>query len=299
MTASLNALHAFLAVARCGGFSAAARELGVSASALSQAVKRLEGQLDVVLLQRTSRSMSLTDAGRRLVDRAGPAVERALGAIEQASARLDEVVGTVRLSVPTVSAPMVLEQVVPVFALRHPKVTLDIRVENAFVDIAAAGLDAGIRLHHALERDMVHVRLHGPCRVVVAGSPAYLARHGEPSVPADLLRHRCIGLRFADDASPYVWRLGEGDEQQKIPVRGPVITGDRYLARQLAVDGVGLHFGLDAFIRGELERGELRLVLEPYARQVEGMFLYFPSRAQVSPALRAFIDTARDVVGTV
>lgn len=139
------------------------------------------------------------------------------------------------------------------------------------------------------------MRLHGPCRVVVVGAPSYVERRGVPRELDDLLAHDCLGLRFAPDGSRYVWRLGNGDEQRKIPVRGPVITSDRYLSRMLAVQGLGLYYGLDAFVAAELASGALQIVLEEHARPVAGMFLYFPSRAQVSPAFRAFIDVARAV----
>lgn len=291
----LNALQAFVAVARRASFSAAARELGVSASALSQAVRRLEERLGVVLLHRTSRSVSLTDEGRRLLEGAGGAVDQALSALSQATARPDQVSGPLRLTVPTATLPTVMERLVPAFVQRHPTVTLDLRVEDAFVDIVAAGLDAGVRLRHSVDPEMVSVPLHGPCRVVVAGAPSYLGRRGTPQTLDELLEHDCIGVRFTPDGPRSGWLLGQGSEQRRIPVRGPVVTGDRELALALAIEGVGLIRGLDTFLAEPLARGDLRLVLEPYARPVEGIFLYHPTGAAVSPALRAFIDLAQEL----
>lgn len=296
-TAPLNALNAFIAVARRASFSAAARDLGVSASALSQSVKRLEDHLSVALLQRGSKPIGLTEAGQRLLDAAGPALDQAWAGVDTLrDAKSGEISGAVKLSVPTVAVPLILERVIPAFARRYPKAMVDVRVEDGLTDIVAEGLDAGIRLRHALERDMISARLHGACRLVVAAAPSYLARRGAPERLDDLLTHDCIGIRFSSNSSPYVWRLGVGDAQRKIPVQGPIISNDRYLSRLMAVEGLGLYMGLDVFIAAELARGDLQIVLERYARPVEGMFLYFPSRAQVSPALRAFIEVAREIM---
>ena len=299
MPPSLHTLHAFVAVARRASFTAAAKDLGVSAAALSQSVRRLEDEVGVALLHRTSRSVALTDAGQRLLDEAGPALDQALDALHNASASPGELTGSVRLSVPSLATGIVLRHVLPRFAQRHPKVEVDVRVENAFVDIVKEGLDAGIRLVSAIDRDMVHVRLHGPCTVVVVGAPSYLARRGRPSTPADLADHDCIGLRFSADGAPFVWELGEGDQATRVPVTGPLVTDDRNLMRSMAIAGVGLSYAIREDVAAELECGALEVVLEDFAQRLPGLFLYFPSRAQVSPALRAFIDVAREVARDV
>lgn len=291
----LNALSSFLAVARRRSFAAAARDLGVSPSALSQSVQQLEARVGVALLTRTSRSMALTDAGQRLLENAGPGVEQALEALKTITARPGEVTGRVRLSVPGAAVPLILKRLVPKFIERYPQIDLDIRVENRFVNIVAEGLDAGIRLIEAIDRDMVHVRLSGPCRVVVAGAPSYLKRRGTPEKPTDLLQHDCLCFRWAPDSEPWAWELERGKKTWRVPVRGPVITNDRELIRALALGGTGLLYTLDAVIADELARGRLRVVLEQYAPVVPGLFLYFPSRAQVSPALRAFVAVAREM----
>ena len=292
----LNALNSFLAVARKRSFAAAARELGVSTSALSQSVRQLESRLGVTLLTRTSRTVATTEAGQRLLENAGPAVEQALESLKTVSARPGEVTGRVRLSVPTAAVPLVLARLLPRFAERHPKVEVEVFVENRFVNMVAEGLDAGIRLSEAIERDMVQVRLTEPGRFVVAGAPSYLERRGTPQEPRDLLDHACICIRSSTSGARYAWELERGKKSWRVPVQGPVTTNDPELMRALAVAGMGLVFAFEPQIADELRRGSLRLVLEPYAAAVPGFFLYFPSRAQVSPALRAFVATARAVM---
>jgi DNA-binding transcriptional LysR family regulator len=208
-----------------------------------------------------------------------------------------EITGRVRLSVPDVAVPLVLAQLLPRFAERHPRVEVEVYVENRFVDIVAEGLDGGIRLTEAIERDMVQVRLTEAGRFVVAGAPSYLARRGTPQVPQDLLHHDCISIRTSTAGSRYAWELERGKKVWRVPVQGPVTTNDADLMRMLAVAGVGLVYLLDSQLADDLRRGTLKLVLEPYAAAVPGFYLYFPSRAQVSPALRAFVSVAREMAG--
>jgi DNA-binding transcriptional LysR family regulator len=203
----------------------------------------------------------------------------------------------VRLTVPDVAVPLVLSRLLPRFAERHPKVEVEVYVENRFVNIVADGIDAGIRLTEAIERDMVQVRLTDPGRFVVAGAPSYLARRGTPQQPNDLLHHDCIGIRTSTAGARYAWELERGKKVWRVPVQGPVTTNDAGLMRLLAVAGVGLVYLLESQLADDLRRANLRIVLEPYAATVPGFFLYFPSRAQVSPALRAFVSVAREVMG--
>jgi len=293
----LNALNSFIAVARHRSFAAAARHLGVSTSALSQSVRQLEGRLGVTLLTRTSRTVALTDAGQRLLENAGAAVDQALESLKTVSVHPGEVTGRLRLSVPSLAVSLVLARLLPRFIERHPKVELEVQVEARFVNIVAEGLDAGIRLTEAIERDMVQVRLTGPGRFVVAGAPSYLARRGTPQKPQDLLQHDCLCIRSSMQAARYAWELERGRRTWRVPVRGPVITNDTQLMRELAIAGAGLLYTFEPDIADELRRGRLRVVLEPYASAVPGFFLYFPSRAQVSPALRAFVNVARELAG--
>lgn len=293
----LNALSSFIAVARRRSFAAAARHLGVSTSALSQSVRQLEARLGVTLLTRTTRTVALTDMGQRLLENAGAAVDQALESLKTVSARPGEVTGRVRLSVPTAAVTLVVARLLPRFIERYPKVEVEVQVENRFVNIVAEGLDAGIRLSEAIERDMVQVRLTDPGRFVVAGAPSYLARRGTPEKPQDLLQHDCLCIRGSPSGARYAWELERGKKTWRVPVQGSVTTNDSELMRLLAVAGVGLLYTFEPQIAGDLRRGSLQLVLEPYAAAVPGFFLYFPSRAQVSPALRAFVDVVREMAG--
>ncbi|WP_242392440.1 LysR family transcriptional regulator [Anaeromyxobacter oryzisoli] len=291
----LNALNSFIAVARRRSFAAAARDLGVSTSALSQSVRQLEARLGVTLLTRTSRTVALTEAGQRLLENAGPAVEQALESLRTVTARPGEVTGRVRLSVPSVAVPLVVARLLPRFIERYPKVEVEVQVENRFVNIVAEGLDAGIRLTEAIERDMVQVRLTAPGRFVVAAAPSYLARRGTPQKPPDLLQHDCICIRTSTSGARYAWELERGRKTWRVPVQGPITTNDAELMRLVALAGAGLVYTFESLIADELARGSLRLVLEQYAAAVPGLFLYFPSRSQVSPAFRAFVDLAREL----
>ncbi|RKH77822.1 LysR family transcriptional regulator [Corallococcus sp. AB045] len=292
----LNALHQFIAVARHRSFAAAAAELGVSASALSHTVRQLEERLGVPLLSRTTRSVAVTAAGRRLVDQAGPGVAQALGALKDASARPGEVTGALRLTLPSTALPFVLTPLLASFRERHPQVELDLVVENRKADIVAEGFDAGIRLEEYLERDMVAVRIAPPFRFIVVGTPEYLERHGTPVKPKDLLQHDCFTYRSSNTGALLPWDLEKGSRTWRLPVRGTVTTNDERVWLGLAEAGLGLAYVLESQVEAQLKAGTLRRVLEEYAASVPGLFLYFPSRAQVSPALRAFLEHARQVL---
>ncbi|MDI1437178.1 LysR family transcriptional regulator [Polyangium sorediatum] len=295
-TAPFAQLQAFLAVARLQSFSRAARELGVSRSAVSQAVRQLEEQLRVVLLARTTRSVSLTDAGRRLVESAGPALRQTLAALAEVSAEPGEVVGRLRLSVPRSAVPFLITPVVPIFRARHPRVEVEVVIDDRFVDIVAEGYDAGVRLTEAIERDMVQVRLTEAFRFVVVGAPGYLARHGTPQRPEELLRHECMTFRMHSTGALYAWELEKGRRTWRVPVRGGVVTNDSHLSMLLAEQGLGLSYAFEPMAAEPLRAGRLQRVLEPYAPKVPGFFLYYPSRAQRSPALRLFVDVAKELL---
>lgn len=294
-SAPLSQLQVFLAVARLRNFSAAARELGVSTSAVSQSVRQLEEQLRVVLLARTTRSVSLTEAGRKLVESAGPALSQTLAALNEVSAQPGEVVGRLKLSVPRSALPYIVTPVLPTFRERHPRIEVEIVAEERFVDIVAEGYDAGVRLTEAIERDMIQVRLTDPFRFVVVGSPDYLARHGTPQRPEDLLQHECITFRSQTRGTLYAWELERGRRNWRVPVRGGVITNENSLSAALAEQGVGLAYAPEPNIAEQLRKGRLVRVLEAYAPSVPGFFIYFPSRAQRSPSLRLFIETAKEL----
>jgi DNA-binding transcriptional LysR family regulator len=288
-------LQAFLAVARLRSFSSAARELGVSRSAVSYSVRQLEDRLRVALLTRTTRSVALTDAGRRLVETAGPGLGQALAALANAAAEPGEAVGRLRLSAPRMAVAFVINPVLPTFHARHPRVEVEVDIEDRFVDIVAEGYDAGVRLSEAIERDMVQVRLTDAFRFVVVGAPSYLERHGTPEKPQDLLRHECITFRARTTGALYAWELERGRKTWRVPVRAGVVTGDSEVMLSLAESGAGLAYVFEPTVREQLRTGRLKVVLEAYAPTVPGFFLYFPSRAQRSPPLRLFIEAAKEL----
>ncbi|MFL5353997.1 LysR family transcriptional regulator [Archangium sp.] len=294
-TTLLPQLQVFLVAARLKSFSAAARELGVSPAAVSLSVRQLEEQLRVVLFARTTRSMSLTDAGRRLMEGAGPALSQALASLTEVSAQPGEVVGRLKLTVPEVAVPFVITPVLPAFRARHPRVEVEVVAENRLVDIVAEGYDAGVRLHEALERDMVQVRLTDGFRFVVVGAPSYLERHGTPQRPEDLLRHECFTIRMPSSGGLYAWELERGSRNWRVPVRGGVVTNNRELTLALVEQGLGLAYASEPAVKEQLRTGRLVRVLEAYAPTVPGFFLYFPSRAQRSEPLRLFVETAKEL----
>ncbi|MFL5250430.1 MAG: LysR family transcriptional regulator [Myxococcales bacterium] len=294
-TAPFLQLQAFVAVARHRSFSGAARELGVSRSAVSQAVRQLEEQLRVVLLARTTRSVALTDPGRRLLGAAGPGLAQAVAALREVGAQPGETVGRVRLSVPRAAIPFVIEPVVAGFRARHPRIEIEVANQDRLVDIVAEGFDAGVRESAAIERDMVQVRLTDPFRFVVVAAPDYLDRHGVPERPEDLLRHDCITFRSQTTGALYAWELERGRKTWRVPVRGGVVTNDGALAVSMAAQGLGLAYAFEPMVVDQLHSGRLCRILESYAAQAPGWFIYFPSRVQRSGPLRLFIEIARQL----
>jgi len=293
---SLPHLHVFLAVARHRSFASAARELGVSSSAVSQAVKQLEHQLRVVLLTRTTRSVSLTDAGARLVENAGPALKHALEALTQVSAKPGEVVGRVKLSVSRMAVALLITPVLPTFRARHPRIDVEVIVEDRLVDIVGEGYDAGVRLEESIDRDMVQIRITDEFRFVIVGTPEYLAQHGTPRKPEDLLHHECIGYRARPTGALYAWELGRGRRNWRVPMRGGVVTNDPQLCVTLAEQGLGLTYTFEPWLVEHLRAGRLKMVLEEYAPKMPGFFLCYPSRAQSSPALRLFVEVTKELL---
>ncbi len=293
-TAPFSQLQAFLSVARHRSFSGAARDLGVSRSAVSQSVSQLEEQLRVVLLTRTTRSVSLTDAGRRLVERTGPPVGQVLSALHEVGAAPGETVGRVRLSVPRAAFHFVIEPALPIFRERHPRIEVELVFEDRRVDIVGGGFDAGIRLAEYVERDMVGVRLTESFRFVVVGAPSYLEKHGTPQRPEDLLHHECLTFRSDTTGSLYAWEFERGRKTWRVPVTGGVVVNDGLFCMAWAEQGLGLAYAIEPLVREQLRSDRLRRVLEPYAPTVPGFFLYYPSRAQRSGPLRLLVETLRE-----
>lgn len=288
-------LQAFLAVARHHSFSAAARELGVTRSAVSQSVHQLERHLGVVLLTRTTRSVAMTDLGQRLVERVSPSLGQVAAALTEVAAKPGEAVGRLRLTVPRSAVPFVIDPVLPAFRARHPRVEVEIVLEERLVDIVAAGYDAGVRLSESIERDMVQVRLTDSFRFVIVGAPEYFERHGTPQRPEDLLHHECITFRSQTTGALYAWELERGRRNWRVPVRGGVVSSDARLAALLAARGLGLSYTLEPMVREELRNGHLKIALERYAPTVPGFFLYFPRVSRRATPLRLFVETAKEL----
>jgi len=289
-------LQAFLAVARHRSFSAAARELGLSRSAVSQSVRQLEVELRVVLLSRTTRSVSLTDVGRRLVDGAAPALAQAAAMLTEISAEPGEPVGRLRLSVPRVAVPFVVEPVLPTFRRRYPRVDVELVAEDRLIDIVAGGFDAGIRDGDIVERDMVRVRLTNPLRYIVVAAPDYLTRRGTPQRPEDLLDHECIVFRSPTDGAAYAWEFERGRKKWRMPVDGGVAVNDGLLCASLAKLGLGLAYVVEPYVLDDVRCGRLQAVLEPFAPTTPGYSLYFPSLAQQSRPLQLFVAVAKELL---
>jgi DNA-binding transcriptional LysR family regulator len=286
----LSDLKAFVAVSQARGFRQAALTRGVSPSTLSEAVRRLEQQLGVRLLNRTTRSVTPTEAGQRLFERLAPAFGEITSALDTVNLFRESPTGTLRLNVPLIAAREILPQLLSRFLAAHPGITLEISSDNNFIDILAAGYDAGIRYEERLERDMIAVPI-GPRiqHFVAAAAPSYLAAHGTPQHPRDLIKHACIGHRF-DSGVLATWEFKRGSEVVRIDPNGPLIASEIELQRSAAIDGLGIVYSFDEFLRPAIERGELVPILEPWWQSFSGPFLYYPSRTHMPGPLRAFVD---------
>jgi DNA-binding transcriptional LysR family regulator len=286
-------LSAFVAVARAHGFREAARLTGGSASALSEAVRRLETQLGVRLLNRTTRSVAPTEVGEGLLLRLGPALTEVDAAIDVVNGFRDRPAGTLRLNVPVSAARLVLPAIVTPFLAAYPDIRLDITTEESFVDVLAAGCDAGIRYDERLEQDMIAVPI-GPRvqRFAAAASPAYLALHGHPRHPRDLLDHACLRGRFPSGNMP-PWEFERDGEEVMVEPTGPMIVrigGGTDLAVDAAIGGTGIVHLFEDWLRPYFATGALEPVLEAWWPSFSGPFLYYPGRRLVPAPLRAFID---------
>ena len=294
--ANLGDLHAFVSVARAGGFREAARATDASASGLSEAVRRLETQLGIRLLNRTTRSVSPTEAGQRLLERLSPALTEVQSALDVVNGFRDKPAGTLRLNVPISAARLVLPAIVPGFLAAYPDIRLEVTAEDGFVNVLAAGFDAGIRYEERLEQDMIAVPI-GPRtqRFAAAAAPAYLDRRGRPQHPRDLLEHACLRGRFSSGAMA-AWEFERADEVVRIEPTGPLLVSIG-TATDLAVDaalaGVGVICLFDDWLRPHFDSGALEPVLEPWWQRFSGPFLYYSGRRLVPAPLRAFIDFIR------
>lgn len=287
--ASLNDLQVFAAVARHRNFRRAATELGVSASALSHALRKLETRLEVRLLNRSTRSVAPTEAGERLL----PALQDIGGALDEVNAFRQTPIGTLRINAPRAACELVLVPLVSRFLVAHPGMRVELVGDDSFVDIVAGGFDAGVRFGESLQQDMVAIPIGPPQRFVVVASPALLAAHGIPSCPRDLVRYPCIRIRFPN-GSYYRWAFQREDEKIDIEVEGPLSLGDTRQSVAAAEAGLGCAYVYRQYAETAIAAGRLHTVLDDWRPSEPGFFLYYPSHRLPPAGLRAFVDFLRD-----
>ncbi|KPG97227.1 transcriptional regulator [Pseudomonas sp. RIT-PI-q] len=287
-----DGLTEFLAVAEHKSFTLAATKLAVPPTAVSHAIKLLERRTGVLLFQRTTRRVALTEAGASLFARLRPAASEIDEALAVLSGFRDQPMGTLRLTAPRLSGSLLMEPLIALYRQAYPQVTLDISLDDATVDLMAGGFDAGIRLGESIEKDMIAVRLTPDLQWSVVGSPAYFAKAGRPASPEELTRHECIGFRFSTSGSAHRWEFRREGRDFTVGVEGGVIVNDRRLLVAAARSGTGLAYACDLEIADELADGRLERVLQAFVPLSSALYLYFPGRTQSQPKLRAFIDLA-------
>jgi DNA-binding transcriptional LysR family regulator len=289
-------LEAFLAIARHRSFRKAAVELGVTPSALSHALRSIEERLDVRLVNRTTRSVGLTQAGEQLFGRIRPAFLDIEGALDNLNNFRGRPTGRLRLNAPRAAAKLVLLPIIARFQKVYPQIEIELVVDDALVDTVSGGFDAGMRFGETIAADMIAVAIGPRHRFAVVGSPDYFGDRPHPRIPQDLREHICIRYRFAGGAL-YRWEFERDHVELEIEVEGPLTLGDMDLMVPAALDGSGLAYVFEEQVRGPIERGQLVRVLADWCPPYPGFFLYYPSRRHLPTALRAFIDFARFTTG--
>jgi DNA-binding transcriptional LysR family regulator len=295
---ALDGVEAFLSVAQHRSFRRAAAELGVTPSAISQAVRALEARVGAALFIRTTRSVGLTEAGERFHSRAKPAFAELVAASEVARELGQKPAGLLRLTVPRAVVPILVEPLIASFCQAYPEVEVEIAASEGLVDLASGGFDAGIRLGQFIAADMVTVRLTKPFPFIIVGSPAYLARSGRPERPDDLRQHACLRLRRSNGALAE-WSLTDSGRAINIAVSGPLIAHDFPTMLGAAIEGVGLAQVPEPIAAEPVAAGKLLRVLDRFSPMAPGVFLYYPGRRQTLPKLRAFIDHVKGRSDTV
>ncbi len=292
-------LRAFVMVAECGSFARAAERLGITASAMSQTIRVLEKRLGSQLLQRTTRSVSLTEAGRRLHTRLEPALKEMEAAAREVEGLRETPSGTVRILTPRIAYLDHLEPVLARFLGRFPEVTLDVTVDDALSEIVSHGYDLGIRLGELLEEEVVAIRLGGELRQLAVAAPGYLERRGVPLHPEQLHRHACINWRQSGSSTEYRWEFAKNGQQVAVAVKGPLILNDRGLALRAAVQGAGIAFWAEHRVRPYLDSGSLVAMLEDWSPRFPGFFAYYRRQRAMPPALRVLLDTLKAAAATL
>ncbi len=294
MTDELEGLATFVAVAEAKGFRAAGDRLGVTHSAVSQAIRRLEERLGVVLVRRSTRSVHLTEAGERFYAAARSALDEVRSATAAISELGDHPRGLLRLHTSSAALTMLGDSIIPRFVAEYPLVNLDLVVNDAPVDIVAENFDAGIQLGEVIDQDMIAVPVTGDLKMVVVGAPSYFAKRGKPKHPRDLMEHDCFNWHPSADASPYRWEFTENGREFTVAVPTRVLSTSTLINRRLAAAGLGLTMSFNSYVRDSLASGELVAVLEEYCESFSGYYLYYPQRRHASPALRALVTMLRD-----
>jgi DNA-binding transcriptional LysR family regulator len=288
----LDGLLAFWKVAEHRGFSAAAAALEVSPSALSQAIRNLEARLGVRLLNRTTRSVSLTEAGEAYLSRVGPALGDVLEAGEQLNALQGRPSGVLRINAARISVAMVLQPLLAGFLKAYPEVQVELTNDEGYVDIVERGFDAGVRLGESVAKDMVAIPLGGPVSVAVVGSPDYFQRHPAPRHPADLVRHNCVRFRFTGSGAIHKWEFVVDDHIVEYEIGGNLTISDTLFSMEAALDGVGLAYTFEQLSLPHIQAKRLERVLGAFSPTFPGFYLYYPSRRQQPSKLKAFVDYA-------
>ncbi|AKF11720.1 LysR family transcriptional regulator [Sandaracinus amylolyticus] len=294
MKTEIAGLLSFVAVVEEGSFRRAAERLGVTSSAVSQSVARIEEHLGVQLLHRTTRSVVPTEAGEQLQRTLGPLFAEIRSTLDAAGALRGRPAGTLRLTVSSIAESFLSESTLQGFLARYPEIRLELSIDDRDVDIVSEGFDAGVRLGEVIDEDMVAVSVSRRQRQIVVGAPCYLERHGVPQHPRDLHRHSCIGWRRFDLPAAYRWELVDRGKDIAVPVKSRVETNDMGVMIRLARAGVGLTIGMEETFAPYVARGELVPVLEAFAPSFPGFFLYYPRRARLSPKLQALLDYVRE-----
>lgn len=294
--AALNDLEAVIAIARRGNFRAAAIDLRISATALSHAIGKLEMNLGVRLFNRTTRSVSLTEAGRLFVDTVGPSLQDVRSALDAVRSHRETPSGTIRINAAPFAAREILSPLIVEFLRRNPDMSVELVTEGRLIDVVAEGFDLGVRVASLVPSDMIAVPLGRPQRFAVVGSTGYFARHARPLVPTDLLSHTCIRVRLPDGAL-FRWRFEKDGEMAHIDVRGPIILDEASLARAAVRQDIGLGFFMEQDVRADIAAGDLVRVLEDWTPPFPGLCLYYPGRRNHSAGMKAFLALARDLAG--
>ena len=288
----LDGLLAFWKVAQHRGFTAAAAALEVSPSALSQAIRHLEARLGIRLLNRTTRSVSLTEAGEAYLSRIGPALSDVLEAEEQLHAREGRPSGVLRINAARISTAMVLQPLLAGFLKAYPEVRVELTNDEGYVDIVERGFDAGVRMGESVQKDMVAVPLGGPLSVAVVGSPDYFSRHPAPKHPSDLVHHNCVRFRFSGSGAIHRWELLVDQRIVEYEIGGSLTISDSMFSVEAALDGVGLAYTFEQLALPHIKAKKLKRVLGAFSPTFPGFYLYYPSRRQQPSKLKAFVDYA-------